>query len=220
MRRILLAACSLFLAAATLSAQRNLYVIDNVTVDNFDGSQLKGKIIQDYQLSTSGSGKNAITVHSITTLGNGSRFSVPQLRLRSMEDLSSGLKNLDQLMGTIKDSTFLTSGGNRVTLYDDSEKVLYVIDGRKCNDNTAFKQLRPTQIESITILKAGTGRKQYDTDLPVIVVKTKQPDASLIEWLKKQPGTAVQADGTVRINGESVNSVIVNGQTFPVKSTQ
>ena len=50
-------AIALCFAFFTLSAQQTIYVIDNVTVKNFDGSQLQGKTIKDYQISTQGSGK-------------------------------------------------------------------------------------------------------------------------------------------------------------------
>lgn len=60
-------AIALCFACFTLSAQQTIYVIDNVTVKNFDGSQLQGKTIKDYQISTQGSGKKAVTVHAITT---------------------------------------------------------------------------------------------------------------------------------------------------------
>lgn len=64
------------LVPLVLSAQRTLYVIDNVTIEHFDGSQLKGKLIQDYRISTSGSGRKAVTVHSITTVsGRANSFS-------------------------------------------------------------------------------------------------------------------------------------------------
>ena len=67
MKKILLLSISLIIGAWTLSAQQTLYVIDNETVENFDGSQLKGRTIRDYKITTKGSGRNAITVHAITT---------------------------------------------------------------------------------------------------------------------------------------------------------
>ncbi len=72
------------LVPLVLSAQRTLYVIDNVTVEHFDGSQLKGKLIQDYRISTSGSGRKAVTVHSITTVsGRANSFSEHSFTLPS-----------------------------------------------------------------------------------------------------------------------------------------
>jgi len=67
MKKILFLSFCLFLGAATLHAQKTLYFIDNEAVVHFDGSQLKGKLIRDYKITTSGEGRNAITVHSITT---------------------------------------------------------------------------------------------------------------------------------------------------------
>ena len=67
MKKLILISICLTVGAITLSAQKTLYVIDNVTVEHFDGSQLKGKTVSDYKITTSGTGRNAITVHAITT---------------------------------------------------------------------------------------------------------------------------------------------------------
>ena len=67
MKRVIILAFSMLLSSAILWGQQTIYVIDNVTVDNFDGSQLKGKNIKDYQITTTGKGAKAITVHAITT---------------------------------------------------------------------------------------------------------------------------------------------------------
>lgn len=44
----------LLLCSVCLWGQQTIYVIDNVTVEHFDGSQLKGKTIGDYQITTTG----------------------------------------------------------------------------------------------------------------------------------------------------------------------
>ena len=67
MKKLILISLCLFAGAATLSAQKTMYIIDNEAVEHFDGSQLKGKTISDYKITTSGTGRNAITVHAITT---------------------------------------------------------------------------------------------------------------------------------------------------------
>jgi len=41
-----------------------------------------------------------------------------------------------------------------------------------------------------------------------------QPNAVVEELLKKLPGVTVDADGTVKVNGETVNRVLVNGKEF------
>ena len=67
MKKIILLSICLLTCLWTLSAQQTLYVIDNETVESFDGTQLKGKTIRDYKITTKGRGRNAITVHSIST---------------------------------------------------------------------------------------------------------------------------------------------------------
>ena len=67
MKKILLLSICLLIGAWTLSAQQTIYIIDNETVENFDGSQLKDKTIKDYTITLRGSGRNATTVHTITT---------------------------------------------------------------------------------------------------------------------------------------------------------
>ena len=76
MKKILFLSICLIIGAWTLSAQQTIYIIDNETVENFDGSQLKDRTIRDYKITTKGSGRNAIMVHTITTAR--SPFSVAQ----------------------------------------------------------------------------------------------------------------------------------------------
>ena len=45
MKRVIILAISMLFSSAILWGQQTIYVIDNVTVENFDGSQLKGKNI-------------------------------------------------------------------------------------------------------------------------------------------------------------------------------
>ena len=48
----------------------NHYVIDNQSIRNFDGSQLIGKKIVSYQVTTVANGKEVIRIHDINTEGN------------------------------------------------------------------------------------------------------------------------------------------------------
>ena len=52
MKKILLLSICLLIGAWTLSAQQTIYIIDNETVENFDGSQLKVRTIRDYKITT------------------------------------------------------------------------------------------------------------------------------------------------------------------------
>lgn len=67
MKKIFLLSICMLIGAWTLYAQQTIYIIDNETVEHFDGSQLKGKYIKNYKITSTGSGRNAVTVHTITT---------------------------------------------------------------------------------------------------------------------------------------------------------
>lgn len=43
---------------------------------------------------------------------------------------------------------------------------------------------------------------------------TTQPNAVVEDLLKKMPGITVDADGTIKVNGQTVNKVLVNGKEF------
>ena len=50
------------------------YVIDNQSIRNFDGSQLLGKKIVNYQITTVANGKEVIRIHDINTEEGRSKF--------------------------------------------------------------------------------------------------------------------------------------------------
>ena len=148
MKKIILLTLGIILSSVCLMGQQNVYVIDNVTIEHFNGSQLKGKTIKDYQISTTGKGKKAITVHSITTS--------PQMFSRPF--------SVDTL-GFSKD----------IKVYHDSpKKLVYVIDGIKYNDTSTLKTISPEDIQSITVLKDGSPEQlMYGVDCSVILITTK-----------------------------------------------
>lgn len=196
----------LLLAAFTLSAQQNLYVIDNETIESFDGSQLKGKTIKDYKITTTGSGRRAVTVHAITT--------VPSLL--SLSGRPDTLKLRD--LSFQPDSSFLSASGVRV-VSNTSKKIVYVIDGEKCEDMSSFHSISPGDIASITVLKDGSAQqlKYGGKDASVILVTTKKSKATMSELLKMLPGAKVDAEGNVTVNGQPVTTITINGRNYSVK---
>lgn len=172
-------AIALCFACFTLSAQQTIYVIDNVTVKNFDGSQLQGKTIKDYQISTQGSGKKAVTVHSITTGPStlmmsvspvGESVETPKIiRIGESAKISEGAveNDLPQAKVTIRSYSTLTS---------DKEPVI-IIDGKRYENSSALKDLDPQKIKSITVLKNEESLKEYDAPNGVIVIELKDPAA-------------------------------------------
>ena len=201
-RVITLAICMLF-SSAILWGQQTIYVIDNVTVDNFDGSQLKGKNIKDYQITTTGKGTKAITVHAITTtpsinafIGDFPKdFSLPK-------DLGKGVHvNADSL----------TLSGSSIMLRNPSQKMLYIIDGERTEDASALQKLSSARIQKIQMYKGGTTKEKFGTDLPVMVIETKDVENDLNEVLKMLPNVKVEKDGTITVDGKPIKKVTING---------
>jgi hypothetical protein len=166
MKKIIFLSLCLFLGAFSLSAQQTIYVIDNVTVENFDGSQLNGKTIKDYKISTTGSGRNAVTIHSISTSTQPSIFSFtgtfPQF-------------DLDSLMSVYRftpDSFHIPDISQYIKKIP--RKIVYVVDGVEYEDSLSpFDSVSPMDIKNITVLKNGSPEQlKYGEDCTVIVIET------------------------------------------------
>ena len=162
-------AFALCLACFSLSAQQTIYVIDNVTVEKFDGSQLQGKIIKNYHISTQGSGKKAVTVHAITTApATTTVYGIPNppesIRI---QDISAGMDSLSVSFPKIK-----------VRQTDpNAEAPLFIIDGGAPVGEEALKNLDPSKIKSMSVFKDAETMMKYGTSGGVIFIETKKPAA-------------------------------------------
>ncbi|MBQ6243086.1 MAG: hypothetical protein IJK55_00025 [Bacteroidales bacterium] len=193
----------LFLAPLALSAQQTVYVIDNVSVDKFDGSQLKGKTIRDYQITTTGSGRKAVTVHSITT---GPTIISGTLSKEDMERL----RRQTEIIQLRADS--LVQSGEIMRLRGAGQ-YRYVIDGTTVDDGSALRSIAPGDVAGITVLSRADSKKKYDFDGTVIEVTTrKNPDIEKL--LDKMPGVKLSKDGSITVNGEKVSKITINGKTY------
>ena len=205
MKRIIILTISLIVSSVCLWGQQTIYVIDNVTVDNFDGSQLKGKNIKDYQITTTGKGAKAITVHAITTAPSinaifgdyPKAFSLPK-------DFGKGFHfSVDSL----------TLSGNSILLRNPSQKMLYIIDGERTEDVSALQKLSSAKIKKIQMYKGGATREKFGTDLPVMVIETRDLEQDLNEVLKLFPNVKVSEDGTITVDGKPIKKVTIAGST-------
>ena len=190
MKRVIILAISMLFSSAILWGQQTIYVIDNVTVENFDGSQLKGKNIKDYQITTTGKGAKAITVHAITTAPSVNAF---------FGDFPKQFS---------ADSIIL---GNSLMLRNLSQKMLYIIDGERTEDVSALQKLSSARIKKIQMYKGGTTREKFDTDLPVMVIETKDVEKDLNEVLKMFPNVKVADDGTITVDSKPIKKVTITG---------
>ena len=212
MKKLILLSVCLFAGALTLSAQKTIYIIDNATVEHFDGSQLKGKTVSDYKITTSGTGRNAITVHAITTSRSAFSysFSMPHLDSLRMPDMSD--------FKYFKADTLVFPNGISV-FKNTPRKVVYVIDGKVSENGDAFRSISPLSIESITVLKDDSPEaKAYGENVSVIKIQTKREENGLLESLKNLPGVKVEADGSITVNGQPVKKITINGRSYSVSS--
>ena len=212
MKKLILISICLTVGAITLSAQKTLYVIDNVTVEHFDGSQLKGKTVSDYKITTSGTGRNAITVHAITTTRSAFSYSLSMPHLDSLRipDMSD--------FKFFKADTLLFPNGISV-FKNTPRKIVYVIDGKVSEDGNAFRSISPLSIASITVLKDDSSEaKAYGENVSVIKIETKKEENGLLESLKNLPGVKVEADGSITVNGQPVKKITINGRSYSVSA--
>ena len=212
MKKIILLSIFLLIGAWTLHAQQTIYIIDNETVENFDGSQLKDRTIRDYKITTKGSGRNAITVHAITTSRSAFSysFSMPHLDSLRIPDMSD--------FKYFKADTLLFPNGIGV-FKNTPRKIVYVIDGKVSEDGNAFRSISPLSIASITVLKDDSPEaKAYGENVSVIKIETKKEENGLLESLKNLPGVKVEADGSITVNGQPVKRITINGRSYSVSA--
>lgn len=171
MKKIIILSVIFLLAGLTLHAQQTLYVIDNETVEHFDGSQLKGRIIRDYRISTTGTGKKALTVHSITT----APFSVT-----TNINIDSLATRYGHIVDSLKQSHSrpLRASLGKVSFFSsDGKAIVYVVDGEVYRDAASLSSILPGDIRSIRVLKNGSEEQlKYGEDCRVIVVETRKSE--------------------------------------------
>lgn len=187
---ILLACCASF-------AQKVVYVIDDITVDNFDGTQLKGKTIRDYKISGTGKGKNAVTVHSIRTV-NIYKVSYAGESL-AVEVEPYGYPNMTYIIDGKKYSYKEGVEHLRKVLGSSERTMKSVRTEKKENpDKNGPKILHTTIIETQPNKKV-LNRSDFNSILTII------------------PGAKTETDGSVTIDGKRVNHITINGIRYSVK---
>lgn len=191
MKKIILFSISLFISAWTLSAQQTLFVIDNVTVENFDGSQLKDKIVRDYKITTQGSGRNAVTVHSITTAP-------------SVFSFTGSFSPMEPFVLPDSLNVFMPV----------QKQTVYVIDDETYENAMFFNTLFPADIENITVFKEGSPEQKkyvekYGKDVTVIKVSTNKNKTDWSSFLEVPDVTVVTEYVTIRKDGQVITGPIV-----------
>jgi len=152
MKSKILTAAFLLLSIFPMMGQHTVYIVDNNVVEAFDGSQIKGKVITDYKITTKGSGKKAVTVHTITTGGQASGW---------FHYIPAKPKNAIPAPFN-PDSTYLNTH-------------ILLVDG-KVIENWSDFNLKSYEIQSVEVIKNPDELREAGYDRPVINIKTVQTE--------------------------------------------
>ena len=179
-------------AAALVSPQDtiNRYIIDNKTVEHFDGSQLEGKKIVTYNLSTSDSSNETIKIHYIRT-DSAVKAVDPVFIIDGKQVTKKKFEKLNP--SEIKSITILKKDSPEAKQYSGSENGVILVETRS---NDEIKDPR------INIGYGMTDR--HDLTYSVNSVKPEETEfyTSMYEYLRgRVPGVQVAPDNTIYIRG-------------------
>ena len=273
MKKTFLLSICMIIGAGALYAQQTIYIIDNETIEHFDGSQLKGKYIRDYKITSTGSGRNTVTVHSIST---SSSFSIaepnkqPIGRMELSEPPLLTTKPLGRPTGQMMESTISYtnttpgSGPEEIKLIHDKnnsttvmtrwgddnvEKITYMVDGQVVPEEfvlaipaenvQSIETSTPQKGTTVMTIKTKTGIADVFNTIshPVVItestlnsakgegytvmkIETDMELSELMEEIKNQPETEIDANGRLIRYGQPVTKVTINGRSYSVKNGQ
>ena len=200
--------CGILRAASPVAAPDTLnqYIIDNKTVDEFDGSQLEGKKIVSYRISTINSpSKGVIWVHDIHTdaaVQSGEPIYVidgKKVSKRKFENLSPS---------RIKSMTIVKNGSvEAVKQYPGWENGVILVETTADDSEADTKDTR---------VNIGYGvADSRDLSYSVGSVKSRENEVynDMYEYLRgRVAGVFVDTDGSIKIRG--INSM--NASTQPL----
>lgn len=157
------------LSVANMCAQNSkkvLYVIDGKHIENFDGSQLKGKTIVSYVISSPG---GVHDIHDIRT----TKY--------SKGSVNDSVKTIvtDSFSQPYVEAYAKASGASIKTVQVEEKETIFVVDG-KIVPQSEMQKLSPSQIDSMTVIKDKNNSvyTKYSTEAGnkpncIIIIKTK-----------------------------------------------
>lgn len=164
----------------------NHYVIDGKPVSNFDGTQLAGKAIASYDITTTKEKGKVVQNHIITLAAPVEKQNdiFNQFFIHDDEDYSEMTKTTTvtdngilqtTTEGTLKNGGKVTTTSTQIVRTfeptDFRDKKLY-IDGQEAT-MTDFQELKPSEIKSITVLEGKAAVKVWGDDAACGVIEVK-----------------------------------------------
>ena len=179
---------ALFMASSSAQTSKTTekYIIDGREITNFDGSQLKDKVILDYKIE---SGTECF-VHRITT--------------------ADSLKNLKvKLDGWKIDIPKIFDEGENKGKYKlviKKDKLLYIVDG--VEKKNGLEGIDLTNIASVTVFKPGSKEALSYGEAGkngVVIIKTRKED-HIVYTINGKKATKIEVD---RLTPNLIKNVIV-----------
>lgn len=164
----------------------NHYVIDGKPVSNFDGTQLAGKAIASYDITTTKEKGKVVQNHIITLAAPVEKQNdiFNQFFRHDDEDYSEMTKTTTvtdngilrtTTEGTLKNGGKVTTTSTQIVRTfeptDFRDKKLH-IDGQEAT-MTDFQELKPSEIKSITVLEGKAAVKVWGDDAACGVIEVK-----------------------------------------------
>lgn len=164
----------------------NHYIIDGKPVSNFDGTQLAGKAIASYDITTTKEKGKVVQNHIITLAAPVEKQNdiFNQFFRHDDEDYSEMTKTTTvtdngilrtTTEGTLKNGGKVTTTSTQIVRTfeptDFRDKKLY-IDGQEAT-MTDFQELKPSEIKSITVLEGKAAVKVWGDDAACGVIEVK-----------------------------------------------
>ncbi|MBO4916670.1 MAG: TonB-dependent receptor [Bacteroidales bacterium] len=153
--------CALALNAASLPAQADttdIYLIDNVRVENFNGSQLAGKIVYSYVIRRENVGDTPVRVHFITTgsVQGGEVAASAQAKAPTVVMFDQDFSNGTVVAVGDKDQPLIKVRTTDPSMSPDD--IVYIVDGRQITTDE-FKKIDPKNIKSVEVMKGDSAAK-------------------------------------------------------------
>ena len=179
---------ALFIASSSAQTSKTTekYIIDGREITNFDGSQLKDKVILDYKIEPG----TECFVHRITT--------------------ADSLKNLKvKLDGwNIDIPKIFDEGENKgkCKIVIKKDKLLYIVDG--VEKKNGLEGIDPTNIASVTVFKPGSKEALSYGEAGkngVVIIKTRKED-HIVYTINGKKATKIEVD---KLTPNLIKNVIV-----------
>lgn len=178
MKRFIITICCAVLFMVSSSAQTSKttekYIIDGKEITNFDGSQLKNKVILDYKIEPD----IKCFVHRITT--------------------ADSLKNLKMRLDGLKIDIpkIFDEGTNKgkYKLVIKKDKLLYIVDG--VEKKNGLEGIDLTNIASVTVFKPGSKEALSYGEAGkngVVIIKTRKED-HIVYTINGKNATKIEVD--------------------------